>query len=71
METIRNKINNRTSFDLFEYANKYIEQLYKDGKHATYKKYKSVVKKLRFYVGNDSLPINLYHWILSKGMKII
>lgn len=28
METIRNKINNRTSFDLFEYANKYIEQLW-------------------------------------------
>lgn len=32
--TIRNRINNRASFDLFEYANKYIEQLYKEGKHA-------------------------------------
>ncbi len=55
--TIRNRINNRASFDLFEYANKYIEQLYKEGKHATYKKYKSVVKKIRFYVGKESLPI--------------
>ena len=55
--TIRNRINNRASFDLFEYANKYIEQLYKEGKHATYKKYKSVVKKLRFYVGKETLPI--------------
>lgn len=57
ISTIRNKINDRTSFDLFEYADKYIEQLYKDGKHATYKKNKSVIKKLRFYVGKDSLPI--------------
>ncbi|MDL2212931.1 site-specific integrase [Bacteroides sp. OttesenSCG-928-D19] len=57
ISTIRNKINGRTSFDLFEYANKYIEQLHKDGKHATYKKNKSVIKKLRFYVGKDSLPI--------------
>ena len=51
------RINNRASFDLFEYANKYIEQLYKEGKHATYKKYKSVVKKLHFYVGKETLPI--------------
>ena len=69
METIRNKINNRTSFDLFEYANKYIEQLYKDGKHATYKKYKSVVKKLRFYVGNDSLPIKSISLDFIKGYE--
>ena len=55
--TIRNKINDRTSFDLFEYANKYIEQLYKEGKHATYKKYKSVIKKLRFYMKKEILPI--------------
>ncbi len=60
----------RTSLNLFEYANKYIEQLYKDGKHATYKKYKSVVKKLRFYVGNGSLPIKSIS-LDSKGMKII
>lgn len=57
IETIRNRINDRTSFDLFEYANKYIEYLYKNQKHATYKKYKSVVKKLRFYVGKGTLPI--------------
>lgn len=57
ISTIRNKINDRTSFDLFEYADKYIEQLYKDGKHATYKKNKSVIKKLHFYVGKDTLPI--------------
>lgn len=69
MATIRNKINNRTSFDLFEYANKYIEQLYKDGKHATYKKYKSVVKKLRFYVGNDSLPIKSISLDFIKGYE--
>lgn len=55
--TIRNKINDRTSFDLFEYADKYIEQLYKDGKHATYKKNKSVIKKLRLYVRKETLPI--------------
>lgn len=55
--TIRNKINDRTSFDLFEYANKYIEQLYKDGKHATYKKNKSVIKKLREFVKRDNLPV--------------
>ncbi|WP_291596415.1 site-specific integrase [Bacteroides sp.] len=55
--TIRNKINDRTSFDLFEYANKYIEQLCKEGKHATYKKNKSVIKKLHEYVKQDNLPI--------------
>lgn len=57
ISTIRNKINDRTSFDLFEYADKYIEQLYKEGKHATYKKNKSVIKKLRSYVGKDTLPV--------------
>lgn len=57
ISTIRNKINDRPSFDLFEYADKYIEQLYKDGKHATYKKNKSVIKKLRLYVGKDTLPV--------------
>ena len=55
--TIRNKINDRTSFDLFEYADKYINRLFKDGKHATYKKYKSVLKKLCVYVKKDTLPI--------------
>lgn len=55
--TIRNKINNRTSIDLFEYANNYIEQLYKNGQHATYKKTKSVIKKLRLYVKKETLPI--------------
>lgn len=59
IETIRNKINDRTSFDLFEYADKYIEYLYKNQKHGTYKKYKSVVKKLRLYVGKESLPIKM------------
>ena len=57
IETIRNKINDRTSFDLFEYAEKYIENLRKNQKYATYKKYKSVVKKLRLYVGKETLPI--------------
>ncbi len=57
ISTIRNRINNRNSFDLFEYADKYIEQLYKDGKHATYMKNKSVIKKLRFYVRKDTLPV--------------
>ena len=57
IETIRNKINDRTSFDLFEYAEKYIENLRKNQKHATYKKYKSVIKKLRIYVGKETLPI--------------
>ena len=57
IETIRNKINDRTSFDLFEYAEKYIENLRKNQKHATYKKYKSVIKKLRQYVGKETLPI--------------
>lgn len=57
ISTIRNKINDRTSFDLFEYADKYIEQLFKEGKHATYKKTKSVIKKLRLYMKKESLPI--------------
>lgn len=57
ISTIRNKINNRTSFDLFEYANKYLEQLHKEGKFATYKKRKSIVKKLCIYTGKDTLPI--------------
>lgn len=57
ISTIRNKINDRTSFDLFEYAHKYLEELYRTGKYATYKKKKSIVQKLRWYVGKDTLPI--------------
>ena len=55
--TIKNKINDRTSFDLFEYSDKYIERLYKEGRHSTYKKCKSVIKKLRDYTGKETLPI--------------
>lgn len=57
ISTIRNKINNRTSFDLFEYADKYLEQLYKEGRFATYKKRKSIIKKLRLYCGTETLPV--------------
>lgn len=57
ISTIRNRINDRTSFDLFEYADRYINQLYKEGKHATYKKNKSIIRKLRSYVGKDTLPV--------------
>ncbi|WP_280744825.1 MULTISPECIES: site-specific integrase [unclassified Parabacteroides] len=55
--TIRNKINNRTSFDLFEYADKYLTQLEERGQYATYKKTKSVIWKLRNYVQSETLPI--------------
>lgn len=54
---IRNKLDNRTSFDVFEYADKEMELMYKRGQHATYKKYKSVIKKLKAYVKKDVLPI--------------
>ena len=47
IETIRNKINDRTSFDLFAYADKYIANLRKNQKHAPYKNYKPAIKKLR------------------------
>ena len=57
ISTIRNKINNTTSFDLFEYAEKYTNQLFDEGKHATYKKYKSVIEKLKQFVKKDILPI--------------
>lgn len=67
--TIRNKINDRTSFDLFEYTDKYIEQLFKDGKHATYKKYKSVIKKLRFYTNEKTLPIKSISLEFIKGYE--
>lgn len=56
--TIRNKLNNTTSFDLFEYADKYMDKLFNNGNYATYKKYKSVIKKLRAYIKQDKLPIN-------------
>jgi len=57
ISTIRNKINNRTSFDLFEYAEKYFDQLYKSGKYATYKRYNSVIEKLKRYEKKEILPI--------------
>ena len=57
ISTIRSKINNRTSFDLFEYAEKHINQLFDEGKHAIYKKHKSIVEKLKQYVTKDILPI--------------
>ncbi len=57
ISTIRNKINTRTSFDLFEYADKYIRELLEEGKYSTYKKCKSVIWKLRHYVGKETLPI--------------
>lgn len=58
ISTIRNKITTRTSFDLFEYADKYIRQLLREDKYSTYKKCKSVIWKLRHYVGKEHLPIS-------------
>lgn len=46
ISVIRNKLDNRTSFDVFEYADKEMEFMFKRGQHATYKKYKSVIKNL-------------------------
>ncbi len=57
ISVIRNKLDNRTSFDVFEYADKEMELMFKRGQHATYKKYKSVIKKLKAYVKKDALPI--------------
>jgi len=57
ISTLRNKINDRTSFDLFEYAEKYLIQLFKEGRHASYKKCKTVIEKLKWYTKKDVLPI--------------
>ena len=57
ISVIRNKLDNRTSFDVFEYADKEMELMFNRGQHATYKKYKSVIKKLKAYVKKDILPI--------------
>jgi len=54
---IRNKLDNRTSFDVFEYADKEMELMYRRGQHATYKKYNSVIKKIKIYLKKDTLPI--------------
>lgn len=55
---IRNKLDNCTSYNLFEYAEKVFDKLYKAGQYSSYKKYKSVVKKLQEYVKQDKLPIS-------------
>jgi integrase len=57
ISTIRNKITNTTSFDLFEYADKYLLQLENKGQYATYKKTKSIIWKLRNYLKSETLPI--------------
>lgn len=38
ISVIRNKLDNRTSFDVFEYADKEMDRMYKRGQYATYKK---------------------------------
>ncbi len=55
--TIRNKINDNLSLDFFEYAQKYGESLQVGGNYGTYKRLKSVVKKIREFVKKDQLPI--------------
>lgn len=55
--TIRNKINDNLSLDFFEYARKYGESLQSGGNYGTYKRLKSVVKKLQEFVKRDQLPI--------------
>lgn len=64
ISVIKNKLNNRTSFDVFEYADKEMELMFKRGQHATYKKFKSVIKKLKAYVKKDVLPIKILSWNL-------
>ncbi|MDR1717342.1 MAG: site-specific integrase [Prevotella sp.] len=54
---MKDKLAKRTSLDLFEHAQKEITKMYDGGQYATYKKYKSVIKKLKKYVNKDVLPI--------------
>jgi len=55
---IRNKIQQRTFLDLFQYVDEYLINLEKNGNYSTYKKNKSIFWKLKNYVKRDSLPIN-------------
>ena len=57
IDTIRRKINNPISTDFFEYSQKYIEKLYKDGNASLYKRYKTVISKFKRYHNTDKLPI--------------
>lgn len=57
VSTIRNKLHERDSYDLFGYADQFLEKVY-SRKYATYKTYRSVITKLRNYIGKDSLPVN-------------
>ena len=64
---LRNKIQNKTSLDLFQYAENYIQQIYSSENYSLYKKYKSVIKKLKDYTKKDILPIgNINIEFISK-----
>lgn len=57
ISAVRDKLHERNSYDLFGYADQFLEKVYRR-KYATYKTYRSVITKLRNYVGKDSLPVN-------------
>lgn len=58
VSAIRNKIQKRTSLDFFHYADKYIEEVETRGNYSTYKKNKTVIWKLKNYLGKETLPIS-------------
>jgi len=57
IDSIRRKINNPISTDFFDYAQKYVEGLYKVGNASLYKRYNTVVSKFKRYLATDKLPI--------------
>lgn len=58
VNSIRNKIQNNSSLDFFEYATKYNEKLQAKGKISLYKRYKTITNKFKAYVNKDVLPVN-------------
>lgn len=57
VSAVRDKLHERNSYDLFGYADQYLEKKYREG-YATYKTYRSVITKFRNYVGKATLPVN-------------
>ncbi|MEN9917795.1 MAG: hypothetical protein RL662_231 [Bacteroidota bacterium] len=67
---IRSKLDNCTSYNLFEHGEKILEEFYKAGQYSSYKKYKSVIKKLREYVKHDRLPISSITTSFINGFDV-
>lgn len=70
VDSIRNKIKNKSTLDFFQYADNYIQGLSEKGNISLYRRYKTILAKFKFFVKTETLAVNSINLNLIKEYEI-